>query len=201
MSDALAKLLGWADRQLGHIENALNIAAGLVIFALMFLGVAQIILRAVFRDPIYGYIDIVEVSMVGFALMSISYVQRVGGHVRMELIISKFSGRAHWIAELVGACVTASIVAVLIPGSYSHFLRAYNFGDSTIDIELLTWPSKLVVPIALSILLARIFLQILGYLRMFIDPDRAPIAIPVIKSVEELAEEEIELADEKGVVS
>jgi len=201
MSDALAKPLGWADRQLGHIENTLNIAAGLMIFALMFLGVAQIILRAVFRDPIYGYIDIVEVSMVGFALMSISYVQRIGGHVRMELLVGKLHGRAHWLAEFVGACVTAGIVAVLIPGSYSHFLRAYSFGDSTIDIELLTWPSKLVVPVALSILLVRIILQILGYLRLTIDPDRTPIAVPVLKSVEELAEEEIELADEKGVVS
>ncbi len=200
MSDALAKPLDWADRQLGHIENTLNIAAGLMIFALMFLGVAQIVLRAVFRDPIYGYIDIVEVSMVGFALMSISYVQRIGGHVRMELLIGKLKGRAHWLAEFVGALVTAGIVAVLIPGSYSHFLRAYNFGDSTIDIELLTWPSKLVVPVALSILLGRIILQVLGYLRLAIDPDRTPIAVPVLKSVEEQAEEEIELADETGVV-
>lgn len=201
MTDMLTKPLGWADKQLGHIENFLNITAGLIIFALMFLGVFQIILRAAFRSPIYGYIDIVEVSMVGFALMSISYVQRIGGHVRMELLITRFNGRTHWLAEMIGSIVTGAIVAILIPGSYNHFLRAYNFGDSTIDIELLTWPSKLVVPLALAILLMRIIIQTLGYFRLVVDPSRTPIGIPLIKSVERQAEEEIELADETGVVS
>ena len=139
--------------------------------------------------------------MVGFALMSISYVQRIGGHVRMELLITRFNGRTHWLAEMIGSIVTGAIVAILIPGSYNHFLRAYNFGDSTIDIELLTWPSKLVVPLALAILLMRIIIQTLGYFRLVVDPSRTPIGIPLIKSVERQAEEEIELADETGVVS
>ena len=196
MAEVFGSQISWLDRKLSVVENALNILAGLLIFSLMFLGVAQIFLRGVFRSPIYGYIDIVEVSMVGFAVLSISYVQRLGGHVRMELLITQLRGRMHWISEFVTTLLTAVIVAILIPSSYSHFYRAYKFGDSTIDIQLLTWPAKLVVPVALSILLVRIIIQLFGYLRLVYRPDLTPIGIPVIKTVEEQAEEEIELAEE-----
>lgn len=158
----------------------------------MFLGMVQIALRTLFRSPIFGYIDIVEFSMIAFALFSISYVQRLGGHVRMELLVQRLKGRALWAAEAVGSLVAIVIVGILIPYSYKHFARALDFGDSTIDIELPTWPAKLVVPIALSILLVRLIIQFLGYCRLTAQPQAVPVAVPLLKSVEEQAAEEIE---------
>ena len=196
VTDSFGRRLGQADRLLAFVENRLNFLGGALVFGLMFLGVAQIVLRAVFRAPIFGYIDIVEVSMVGFAVLAISYVQRVGAHVRMELLVSLLKGRAQWIAEAVGTALAIFIVAVLIPYSYRHFQRAFEFGDSTIDIELITWPAKLVVPVALSILLLRLIIQLLGYLRLVARPTIEPVAVPLIKNVEEQAEEEIHQAEE-----
>ena len=193
-SDALGRGLARADRWLGDVENGLNLFAGALVFALMLLGVAQIVLRTVFSAPIFGYIDIVEVSMVGFAILSIAFVQRVGGHVRMELLVSRLKGRWLWSAECASTALGAFIVAVLIPYSYRHFERAFEFGDSTIDIELATWPAKLVVPVALCVLLARLGLQLAGYLRLVAFPRLTPIAVPAIKDAATLAEEEISLA-------
>ncbi|MGI9413853.1 MAG: TRAP transporter small permease subunit [Hyphomicrobiales bacterium] len=191
-TDALGRVLKAADRLLLPLENALNLAAGLLIFGLMFLGMVQIILRTLFRSPIFGYIDIVEFSMIAFALFSVSYVQRLGGHVRMEILVARLHGRALWIAEMIGVAAAIVIVTILIPYSYFHFLRSWSFGDSTIDIELPTWPAKLVVPAALAILLARLIVQLLGYWRLARDPRAEPIGVPVLKTVEEQAEEEIE---------
>ena len=196
MSDAFGRGLARADLWLGWVENRLNLLAGILIFALMLLGVAQIVLRTVFRAPIFGYIDIVEVAMVGFAVLAISFVQRVGGHVRMELAVARFRGRALWIAEAVGTALAIFIVAVLIPYSYRHFERAFEFGDSTIDIEIVTWPAKLLVPVALAILLVRLFLQLAGYLRLAVRPEIEPVAVPLLKDVEQTAAEEISHAEE-----
>lgn len=160
----------------------------------MVFGVVQIVLRTVFDAPIFGYIDIVEVAMVGFAVLSISFVQRVGGHVRMELLVARLQGRGLWLVELFGSLVAIFIVAVLIPYSHLHFQRAFQIGDSTIDIELATWPAKLVVPCALSVLLLRLMLQCLGYLRMALTPSAVPIAIPLLKDVRIQAQDEIALA-------
>jgi len=195
-SDLFGKQLHRADRVLAVVENGLNFFAGSIVFALMFLGVIQIFLRVVFRDPIYGYIDIVELSMVGFAVLSISFVQRVGGHVRMEILVTLLKGRLLWLAEVIGTALAIFIIAILIKYSYTHFGRAYSFGDSTIDIELPTWPAKLLIPFALSILLVRLAIQFFGYLRLMVNPDLAPIGVPLVKNVEEQAEEEILHAEE-----
>ncbi len=189
--DLPGRLLGHADRWLGRVENGLNLCAGALIFALMLLGVVQIVLRTVFAQPIFGYIDVVEVAMVGFGVLSIAFVQRVGAHVRMELVVARLRGRWQWIAEALGTALGAFIVAVLIPYAYAHFQRAFEFGDSTIDIEIATWPAKLAVPAALVVLLARLILQFGGYFRLALRPALAPVAVPIIKDAAALAEEEI----------
>ena len=193
--DGLGRAIRRADRALGVVENGLNLCAGLLIFALMVLGVVQIILRAAFRAPIFGYIDVVETAMVGFAVLSIAFVQRVGGHVRMELVVARLTGRWRWWVEAFGTALAAFIVAVLIPYAYQHFQRAFEFGDSTIDIELATWPAKLVVPVALGVLLARLLVQVAAYLRLAVNPGLTPVAAPSVKDTEERAAEEIHLAE------
>ena len=197
MTDVFGRFLERADFLLNALESRLNLIAGLIVFALMFLGVIQIVLRTVFRTPIFGYIDIVEVAMVGFAVLAISYVQRVGGHVRMELLVARLRGRAHWLAETLSTMLGIFIVGVLIPYSYSHFQRAFNIGDSTIDIEIVTWPPKLIVPLALSVLMIRMWIQLGGYIRLSLNPALELVAVPLLKDVEEIAEEEIRQAAEE----
>jgi TRAP-type C4-dicarboxylate transport system permease small subunit len=194
--DAFGRLVDRADRLWRPVENAMNLIGGLIVFALMFVGMLQILLRTVFRSPMIGYIDIVELSMIGFAILGISYVQREGGHVRMDMVLGYLRGRWLWAVETFGVLVAMVLVGVLIPYSYGHFLRAYTFGDSTIDIELPNWPAKLVVPIALGVLFVRLAIQLLGYLRQFANPAAVPVGVPVLKSVSEQADDEIEGAQE-----
>ena len=195
MNDTFGRRLNRADRYLGLIENGLNLCAGVLIFALMLLGVAQIVLRTVFDAPIFGYIDVVEVSMVGFAVLSIAYVQRVGAHVRMEILVARLRGRWLWLTEMLGTALAAFIVGVLIPYAWRHFERAFDFGDSTIDIELATWPAKLVVPLALSVLLVRLLVQLAGYWRLVLHPGLEPVAVPTIQDAAAQAQAEIRLSD------
>lgn len=194
MTDPLCAVLRRLDALATPVENTFNLLAGVLIFALMGLGVVQIVLRTVFTAPMLGYIDIVELSMVGFAVLAIAFVQRVGGHVRMELLVQSLKGRVLWFFETLGSGLAIFIVSILIPYSYDHFMRAFEFGDSTIDLELATWPAKLVVPVALTLLLIRLCIQFLGYLRLFINPTLPPLAIPALKRPEEVAAEEIRLA-------
>ena len=196
--DAFGHALKRADQLLGALENGLNLIAGGLIFALMLFGVAQIVARTLLNAPILGYIDVVEVAMVGFAVLSIAFVQRVGGHVRMELLVGRLTGRPLWLLEAAGTAAAGFIVAVLIPHSYRHFARAFEYGDSTIDVELVTWPAKLVVPVALAVLLARLALQLAGYLRLAWQPDFPPVAVPESKDPAAQASETIALASGTG---
>jgi len=86
----------------------------------------------------------------------------------------------------------------LIYFSWEHFIRAYDSGDSTIDMEYKVWPSKLLVPIAFVVLSLRMLIQTIGYGRLLWNPDSEPFAVPLILTEEDLAKKEIE--DSKGSV-
>ncbi len=187
-----APALRRADRWLSQVEDAFNLVSAAAIFGLMLLGVAQIVLRSKFVNaPMYGYIDLVELSMASFAFLGVAYCQRLGGHIRMEFVVSHVSGRTLWIAEVLGTLVALLIVSVLGWFGWEHALRAYQLGDSTIDAEYPVWPSKLLVPMAFAVLWLRLLVQLAGFVRLTLDPDAKPVAVPVVHDVAEQARAEI----------
>jgi len=187
-----APALSALDRRLGQVETGFNLVAALAIFVLMLLGVWQVVGRTLFNAPVRGYIDFVELSVSTFAFLGIAYCQRLGGHVRMEMLLKPMRGRLLWGTEIFGTLVALAVVAVLIWYGWGHFLRAYQLGDSTIDAELPVWPSKLAVPVAFFLLWLRLWLQFFGYVRLAVDPRRRPVAVTTVLSVEEQAAHEIE---------
>ncbi len=175
--------LFWADKWLTKVEDLFALAAAICIFLLMLLGAGQVIGRQIFNKPMMGYIDLVELSMATFAFLAVAYCQRLGGHVRMDLFVRLVHGRVRWLM-------------VLIYYSWGHFLRAYESGDSTIDMEYVVWPSKILIPIAFAVLFLRLLIQSIGYLRLFIKPDSEPFAVALILTEADLAKKEID--DSKG---
>jgi len=181
-----------ADRWLSRVEDFLDLVAAFFIVFLMMFAVTQVISRKLFNYPLWGYIDIVEIVMVTFAFLGISYCQRLGGHIRMELVVRQLHGRALWLFEILGTVVALGIILVLLWYGFTFFLRAYQLGDSTIDREIILWPAKLVIPIAFAVLTARLLIQLLAYTRLALHPEAEPVAIPVIEKFEETAQHEIE---------
>ena len=179
-----------ADALLSHAEDGLNLIAALAIFFLMFVGVAQIVGRTIFDFAIYGYIDWIEQASVVFAFLGIAYAQRLGSHIGMDLTMG-WRPQNRWKIELFGVVMAYAIITVLIWASLTNFLRAYSIGDSTMDIKLPTWPAKLLVPLALSVLWLRLSLQICGYIRMIAHPDAEPVAIPKLVTIETQVQDEI----------
>lgn len=176
-------LLSRADRTLFTLESFLNLIGGGVIFAVVLLAVANILGRKLFDLPVDGYIDWTEQAMAFFAFLGIAYCQRQGGHIRMDIFVGSLKGRALWFFELLSTAIMFIMTVILVIGSYQHFLRAWTNGDSSFDIELPTWPAKLIVPVALTILAIRLLLQIWGYIRALKENNDTPVAVPLIEDV------------------
>jgi len=197
MNDAVelspaAKKFSNLDAAYAAVEDFLNLIAALTILSLMFVGTYQVFGRKLLNVPVPGYVDVVEVAMTTFAFLGLAYCQRLGGHIRMEIIIGRFKGRLLYTMELLGTLVIMVIVAILIVYTWTHFERAYTIGDSTIDIEIILWPSKLAVPFAFSVLMVRLILQAVGFYRLIRDPDAVQIAVPHIETIDEQAQHEID---------
>ena len=205
--------LSSADRWLFGLETAFNLIAAASIFGLMFLGVFQVLGRILIWindrlienfsiDPgiwysMPGYIDIMEQAIALFAFLGIAYCQRMGGHVRMDLALRGLSKQWLWIAEFLAILFSLIVVAILVYYSFTHFERSYVSGDSTIDVQLPVWPSKLLVTVAFSLLWLRLLLHLAGFLRLVIRPDAEPVAVPTIQTIEEIAQHDIEESDDQ----
>lgn len=173
------RLLRGADRALMVVERATAWIGGAVIFALMLLVSAEVVLRRLFNAPIPGQQDITILSMVAFGLLCVSYCYRQAGHIQMDLIVSALSGRPRWILNLFITAAALFTITAIWPGTWTHFLRAYNFGDTTFGIGLPTWPSKLAAPIGLGILWVRLVLEVFVYARLIAHPGAEPIGAPL----------------------
>ena len=173
--------LSKTDQLFFKLESFLALLGGITIFFLVLLAVFNILGRWFFSLPVSGYIDWVEQSMAVFAFFGIAYCQRLGGHIRMDIVVSVLKGRVLWISEFVSTFLMLIISLALVYGSYLHFLRAFQNGDSSMDISLPIWPAKLVVPFALSVLSVRLILQLWGYLRAIKENAVSPVAVPLIE--------------------
>jgi TRAP-type C4-dicarboxylate transport system permease small subunit len=190
LSPAARRLRG-IDEAFAQFETAINMMAAIVILLIMLLGVAQIFSRKLFNLPIPAYIDVIEFVMALFAFPGLAYAHRLGGHIRMEIILAKFKGRAYYAIEAAAELLTAGMVAVLAWFSYLHFLRAWTVGDGMMDLNVPLWPSKLIVPAAMAVLLVRCLIQLAGYLRLVAHPDAVPIAVPQSEDVKKIARREM----------
>jgi C4-dicarboxylate transporter DctQ subunit len=161
-----ARMLKSVDEGFFVFERFLNFLAALVILGIMLIGTFQVFGRKLLSMPVPGYVDWIEMVMTIFAFLSLAYTQRLGGHIRMEIILAYYA--------------------------YTHFLRAWEIGDSTIDIELPIWPSKLLVPFAFGILLIRLFIQLIGFTRLFLYPEAEIIGVPKMETVDDQAQAEID---------
>ncbi|MEO1732986.1 MAG: TRAP transporter small permease [Pseudomonadota bacterium] len=189
-------LLSRLDRLLLPVERTLAFISGLATFSLMFMAAWSVAGREFFERPLPGYVDLIEAAMPFIAILGVSYVQREGAHIRMDILIGQLSGRLLWFIETIMVILIFGLMLALLWGAWSHFDRSFDCArplcsrDSSIDISLPIWPSKLVVPIAFAVLSARAFLQVWGYGRAFVLGLDRPVAVPLIQSVAEQAQAE-----------
>jgi len=170
------------------IESFMSFLGGIVIFLIVMISTVNILGRWLFSMPVNGYIDWIEQFMAFFAFLGIAYTQREGGHIRMDMLVSKLKGRFFYITELFTTTIILFLTLVLIYGSSLHFLRAFNIGDTSLDIDLPTWPAKLVVPVALTFLAFRLIIQIWAYIRAIKNNDPDPVAVPRVENAAEAVE-------------
>ncbi len=191
-------LLSRADRALYRLETFLALIGGIAIFGLMLLAVFNVAGRNGFNSPLPGYVDWIEQFMPVITMLGVAYVMRLGGHIRMDILVGQLRGRALWLFETVSTFFMLLVTLLLIWGSWAHFLRSFDFAsphwsrDSSIEIGLPIWPATRMVPLALSVLAVRLVLQLWGYGRAFLRGDERPVAVPLIEDAATQAAHEAE---------
>lgn len=186
------------DRSLLRLEQFFALISGITIFLLMLLAVWSVTGRNVFNSPLMGYVDWIEQAMPLIAFMGMAYTQREGGHIRMDILVGRLTGRPLWAAELLSTLLILALVLLLMWGSWAHFARSFDWAaplysrDSSIDIGLPLWPAKLLAPIAYAVMALRLALQSWGYGAALVGNLQRPVAVPLVLDVAAQAAAEAE---------
>ena len=189
-------LLSRLDRGLLVIERICALISGLAIFALMWLAVRSVGGREFFEWPLQGYTNFIEAAMPFIAILGIAYVQRDGTHIRMDLVVGRLKGRPLWAFELLSVLLILVLMVLLTWGAWEHFERSFDCArpwcsrDSFDDINMPTWPTNLVVPVAFGVISLRLLLQAWGFVRGLVFGLERPVAVPMVLSVAEQAQVE-----------
>ena len=179
-------LISRLDRTLVKLERAMVLIGGLTVFSLMLLAVFSVGGRNFFNAPLPGYVDWIEQLMPVIAILGVAFVQREGGHIRMDILVSVLKGRGLWAAEFITTLAIFVLTMLLMWGSWQHFDRSFDFTqpmwsrDSSMDIGLPIWPAKLVAPVAFAVLNLRLALQLWGYGAAFLSRAERPVAVPLV---------------------
>ena len=153
------------DRFFRHIEDWLNLGAVFIIMFLMFFATAEITGRYVFNHPIHGHLEIVELIMAAVVFFGVAYTERTGGHVRMELFVTKvLRGRSYHFAEFLTTALAFFTFAVITIYTFDATYHSYQFGDTTANAYIKTWPSKLAIPLGSFFLCIRFFIEMIQHL-------------------------------------
>lgn len=171
-------MLKTLDSALMRVEFLTAALAGVTIFAVMLLVTAEVLMRRLLNSPIQGQVDATSLSMVAFSLLCISYCYRQAGHIRMDMLQKMTRGRLSWSTHLFATLVGLFVVSAILPGTWTHFMRAWTLGDTTLGVGLPTWPSKLAAPVGLGILWLRLSLEVWVFGRLFLNPSLEPVGVP-----------------------
>ena len=191
-----SSVLSKFDTMLLRLESKLNLAGGIIVLFIVLFSVINIVGRGFFNQPFNAYFDLMGQSVPLIAFMGLSYCQRDGGHIRMDLFIGLLKGRALWLVEAVTSILTFLLISVLAYGAWLHAERSIKLGDSTEDIGLIIWPFKLILVAMFIVLLCRLSIQIWGYGRLIFTEAGTPIAVPVIEDAEAQAQREADQLEE-----
>ena len=131
----------------------------LSIILLMFMVVTEVFRRYVLHSPIKGYIDFMEMFMVIVVFLALPISQRNECHIRMEMLLNFMGNKTRKTAEFVFLTVAFLSFLLVTIFSTTSTIHAYKIMDTSLAIQMPTWPARSAVPIGTGILCIRFLMQ------------------------------------------
>lgn len=144
------------------IDQFLAYLSSFALFIMMVLIVANVVLRFFLNKPIAGVIEFTgEYLMVFVVFLAMSFTQKNGGHVKVELIQRFFSVRVKSVLDMLVKILSAGIFLVLTYTSFLLFLRHVNQGiHSVSSVAYPLAPAVLAISFGSFIMSIRLLLSI-----------------------------------------
>ena len=155
------------DRWQSVVEDVFSTVGGIIIVALIAMGVTEIAGRYFRIGAIPGRTEISDMIMGALVFCGLAYTQRIGGHIMMDLFVNRvLKGRSYWLNEFFNTVLALAGYSIITIYSLKNTISAYQVGYSTGYLLWPTWPFMVFVPIGSFLLCIRFVLQLHRYMAL-----------------------------------
>ncbi len=127
-------------------DRSINLLAYLARYLVMFqmLGVTgDVVGRYFLHKPIVGAVEVTEVMILWITFLGAAWLLKEGGHVKMEIVASRFKPRVQTTINMITYIVSA--LACLLLVWYGIRVTAEAFRAGTLQAGLINIPTSLVI--------------------------------------------------------
>lgn len=143
------------------MEKGLNVIAGLMLLAMMFLGACDVIGRFFFNSPITGAMEIGTVLMGSMIFLAWSYTQANRSHVTVDIFFAFYSPRVRAILTFVMMFLSLILFAFIAWQSASIAISDWH-GHKLIRLILIPIaPFKLLISIGAFFICLEFIIQMI----------------------------------------
>ncbi|MDB4444091.1 TRAP transporter small permease [bacterium] len=134
------------------LSNIMDRIASVVLFFMMLLTIADVFLRKVFSKSIMGTVEVSEFMLVILIFFALAHTEVLNGHVKVDLVLSRFSERVQGLFDMI-----TQFVCFLISGLITWSTLVYSgvmkeSGEVTQDLWLPVFPFLYIVALGCAVL-------------------------------------------------
>lgn len=133
-----------------------------LVFAMMGVLLYESISRTIFNQPHIWVVEVAQFTMAAYYLLGGGYSMILEGHVRMDLLYGRWTGRTRAAMDAITAIVLLFYLVILLYGAISSVEYALKYGQ----VNYTSWAPPL-APIKI-IMTIGIFLMLLQTIAIFL---------------------------------
>jgi len=149
------------------ISKIVNHIASGVLFCMMLLTIADVFLRKVFSQSILGTVEVTEFMMVILLFFAVTQTEILNGHVRVDLIMSRFGERTQTLVDTITQLVCFLLFGLFTWSTLVYAAKMRASGEVSQDLWLPVYPFIYVVALGCALLaLSLLIKSFMAYMRM-----------------------------------
>lgn len=155
----LAKIGRALEKSIRQIEDIFCNVALVVFFILMILDTADVVGRYIFNRPITGTLEYSKLLAVVMVFLSWGYIQAIKAHIKVDLVISRFSPRAQVITDFVTSFIFLGLFSLIVWRAPLVAIAHWRIGLSLDVTQVPTAPFELLTAFGAFIVCLELIIQ------------------------------------------
>jgi len=126
-------IIKWATRLSGYI-------AGIVLFGMMMLTTIDVICRYFFNASILGVYEITEFMMLCVVFFSLSFAQKLKGHVAVNILVDRLSNKNRQIFNVCNFLISIIFLLIIAWMSSSQGIELFHSNRVSGNLTIPVYP-------------------------------------------------------------